>query len=65
MKVGVNQNTCNGAGICVQHVPDVFRFQEGSGKAKVIVEEVPRRLERASREAATKCPANAVLIFED
>ncbi len=65
MKVGVNQNLCNGAGICVQTVPDVFRFREGSGKARVIAEEVPPRLERRCREAARKCPVNAVLIFED
>lgn len=64
MKVGVNQKTRNGAGVCVQHVPDVFRFQEGSGKARVLVEEVPRRWERACREAAAKYPANAVLIIE-
>lgn len=65
MKIGVNQNLCNGAGICVQTAPDVFRFREGSGKARVIVEVVPPRLERQSREAASKCPTNAVLVFED
>ncbi len=65
MKVGINQNLCNGAGICVQIVPDVFRFREGSKKGEVVVEVVSPRLRRDVREAARKCPTHAVLVFED
>ncbi len=60
MKVGVNQKLCNTAGICVQLCPEVFRFQEGSKRAKVIVDEVPPQLEGKVAQAINQCPAKAI-----
>ena len=34
MKIEVDQNKCGTIGICVKECPEVFRFQEGSKKAK-------------------------------
>lgn len=64
MKVEVDQMKCRTSGMCVKECPDVFRFQEGSKRAAVIVECIPTRLEQKCRDAARKCPNNAINITE-
>ena len=64
MKVEVDQRKCQTAGICVKECPDVFRFQEGSKRATVILEKIPARLEQMCRNAAKKCPNKAISIQE-
>jgi len=64
MRVVVDQEKCNGAGICVQELPGVFRFQEGSKKGIAIRSEVAKNLEPRLREVAAKCPTGAVQIFD-
>jgi ferredoxin len=64
MRVVVDQDKCNGAGICVQELPDLFRFQEGSKRGTAIKPDVPARLEAKLREVAAKCPTGAVQLFE-
>ena len=65
MRIEVDQNKCGTIGICVKECPEVFRFQEGSKKAKVIMGEIPPALEARCREAARKCPNQAVIIYQD
>ena len=64
MKVEVDQLRCDTTGICVSKCPEVFRFQEGSKKATVILDEIPSRLEQKCREIAGLCPREAVIISE-
>jgi ferredoxin len=64
MKVEVDQMRCDTSGICVMECPDVFRFQEGSKRATVIVDEIPPELEQTCRDVAAKCPTNAIIISE-
>jgi ferredoxin len=64
MRVHVDQLKCKTYGICVQEMPEVFRFQEGSKKAKVILEEIPLSLQPKVREVALKCPARAIIVEE-
>lgn len=62
MKVSVDQQKCQTVGVCVQVCPEVFRFQEGSKKAIALVEEVPAGLEAKVKQAAGKCPEQAIII---
>lgn len=62
MKASVHQMMCGGVGLCVKRCPEVFRFQEGSKKATVTVEEIPQSLWEKCRKAAAECPNNAIVI---
>jgi len=64
MKVEVDQSKCGTIGICVKECPEVFRFQEGSKKATVIVDEVPVQWQQKCRQAARQCPNEAIIIHE-
>lgn len=64
MKVSVDPVRCNATGKCVEMCPQVFRFQEGSKKAKVMLHPVPVQLRDLCREAAYHCPEDAIYIME-
>ena len=64
MKARVNQMRCETVGICVKECPQVFRFQPGSKRATVIVDEIPPALEPKCREVAARCPSKAIFIEE-
>ena len=64
MKVEVDQMKCRTAGMCVKECPEVFRFQEGSKRAMVIMDPIPANLEQKCQDAARKCPHNAIIIKE-
>ncbi len=64
MNVVIDQEKCNGAGICVQMVPELFRFQEGSKKGIATQRTVSPSLEANVRRAAKQCPAGAIIIME-
>jgi len=64
MRAKVDQLKCRTVGECVKTCPDVFRFQEGSKRATVLVDPIPSHLEKKVREAAKRCPENAVIIEE-
>lgn len=64
MKVEVDQLKCGTIGICVMECPEVFRFQEGSKKAEVILKEIPPGLQQKCRELVRKCPNDAIIIEE-
>jgi ferredoxin len=63
MRVRVIQNKCETVGICVKACPDIFRFQEGSKKATVIVDKVPSHLEQKCLKAVDLCPNRAIVVF--
>jgi ferredoxin len=64
MKVEVDQMKCGTVGICVKICPEVFRFQEGSKKATVILDPIPTVFYEQCRRAAGECPNNAIIIKE-
>lgn len=64
MRVVIDQDKCNGAGICVQELPDVFRFQVGSKKGIPVDEEVNPSLGPKLRAVAAKCPAQAIIVLD-
>ncbi len=59
MKVKVNQDKCIGCGACVSLVNDVYDFND-DGLAHVIVNEVPKELEKEAKEALENCPVDAI-----
>ena len=63
MKVQVDENICGGAGICIEICPEVFDLND-DGLSSVKVAVVPEGLEDACREAADKCPTNAIKVEE-
>jgi ferredoxin len=64
MKVDVDQMKCGTVGICVKICPEVFRFQEGSKKATVILDPIPAAYFDKCRRAARECPNNAIIVKE-
>ena len=62
MKVEIDQLRCGTVGICVKICPEVFRFQEGSKKAIVILDPIPKALQERCLKAAKECPNDAVII---
>jgi ferredoxin len=65
MRASVDQLKCLTVGECVKTCPDVFRFQEGSKKAAVMLDPIPPHLEEKVREAAARCPQKAVVIEQE
>ncbi|MEU8027607.1 ferredoxin [Streptomyces sp. NPDC049099] len=62
MKVSVDRALCYGSAECAHRAPAVFAFEDGYGVVR------PGRAESADdpqvREAAEKCPAQAILLGE-
>jgi ferredoxin len=64
MKIRVDQLKCDTSGICVMECPELFRFQEGSKKAKALVEEVPPSMKDICIRIADRCPSKAIILEE-
>jgi ferredoxin len=60
--VRVDQTRCRTAGVCVQELPEVFRFESGSKKARVVMPVIPPELQVRCIEVAKKCPAGAIIV---
>jgi len=55
--VTIDEDECVGCESCVELCPDVFVFDEGSGKARVIK---PEGLEECIQEAMDSCPVECI-----
>lgn len=60
MKVKIDPDLCTACGLCSDGVPQVFKM--GKDFAEVINPVVPPNLENAVRDAASDCPAEAIII---
>jgi len=60
MKARIDPDLCTGCGLCSDSVPDVFKM--GDDVAQVIKPDVPANLEKAVKEAAEDCPAEAIIL---
>ena len=76
MKVWIDQDCCTGAGLCVDHCPDLFIvLDDGIGYvhdgAFVITDPdhpslpVPRRDEQAVIDAVERCPGECIYLEPD
>jgi ferredoxin len=60
MKVHVNEDRCQGHGLCRLSAPDIFLAREEDGHAYVKDETVPAGKEGEARLAADSCPELAI-----
>lgn len=64
MRVIVDQECCQGHGMCQMTAPELFGLREEDGQAYVLVDEVASELADAAREAVDACPERAVMVIE-
>ncbi len=60
MKVRIDPDLCTACGLCTDSVPQVFKM--GKDVAEVVSPSVPATLENAVKDAASDCPAEAIII---
>lgn len=65
MKVTVDEVKCCGAGTCVMLAPEVFDQRDDDGVVILLDAEPAEELHSAVREAASTCPALAIMLSED
>ena len=76
MQVWIDQDCCTGAGLCVDHCPDLFIvLDDGIGYVRdgglVITDPdhpavpVPRRYEQAAIDAVERCPGECIYVEPD
>jgi len=76
MRVWIDQDCCTGAGLCVDHCPDLFIvLDDGIGYVHdgplVITDAghpaipVPRRHEQATLDAVERCPGECIFVEPD
>lgn len=61
-EVQVDEKKCSGAGVCVQQMPSVFRFQPGSKKGYAKEPVQPDAKADALYHVAMQCPSGAIVI---
>lgn len=64
MEVAVDQDKCCGAGTCALLAPDVFDQGEDDGIVVLLDPAPPADRQAAVREAASVCPAGAIVLSE-
>jgi ferredoxin len=76
MRLWIDQDCCTGAGLCVDHCPDLFIILEdgigyvrdGAGAvtgADHRAVAVPRRYEQAAIDAVERCPGECIYLEPD
>lgn len=61
-EVVIDTYRCNGCGTCIEMCPDVFRFDEMSGKAELV--SAGPVVTDAVYQAAAYCPEKCIEILE-
>ncbi|MGE5598825.1 MAG: ferredoxin [Bacteroidota bacterium] len=59
MEFRVDQDLCISCGLCVNHCPEVFDWND-DGKADAMRNPVPPETEDCCKEAAADCPTAAI-----
>ena len=76
MRVWIDQDCCTGAGLCVDHCPDLFVvLEDGIGyvhQGSVAITDpdrpsvsVPHRYEQAAIDAVERCPGECIYLEPD
>ena len=75
MQVWIDQDCCTGAGLCVDHCPELFVvLEDGIGYVHLgglVISEaqravgVPRRYEQAALDAVERCPGECIYLEPD
>jgi len=65
MRVWIDEERCEGMGICADLYPEIFELKGAVAVVKIVEEEeVPRELDEMFREAAESCPREAIVLEE-
>jgi ferredoxin len=64
MKVVVNFDLCESNAVCMQIAPEVFEVRDDDF-LYILNENPPAELHEKVREAAERCPKQAILLEED
>jgi len=64
MEVHVDLRTCKAYANCMVEAPDVFDFDEETGKVKLLVQTVDGRMAEEVRRAVAACPVHAISVTE-
>ena len=64
MKVKIDYDLCMGDKNCNKVCPEVFEYDEDQLISRVLVDEVPKDLEEAVRQAARECVPEAIIVEE-
>ncbi|MEU6669346.1 ferredoxin [Streptomyces sp. NPDC046727] len=66
MKVSVDRSLCYGSAECAHRAPAVFAFEDGYGVVRPEGAESAEdpRVREAVREAAERCPSQAIVLKE-
>jgi ferredoxin len=76
MRVWIDQDCCTGAGLCVDHCPELFIvLEDGIGyvhEGRNVIDDpqhpsvvVPRRYEQAAIDAVERCPGECIYVEPD
>jgi ferredoxin len=65
VRVRVDLDLCQAYANCVTTAPDVFKLDEKTGLAVVVLPEPLPELERAVRDAVRLCPMRAITADDD
>lgn len=63
MRVDIDLELCQGHGQCAESAPKVFEVRD-DGFAYLLVDEIPADQEANVRDAASRCPTDAIKISE-
>lgn len=64
MKIALNTGVCRGNGACVVAAPELFDYDDATGRAVVLEDHVPDRLADSARMARLHCPTLAINLHE-
>ena len=62
MKVRIDYDLCMGDRNCNKVCPEVFEYDEDQMISRVLVDEVPEKLEELVRKAADECAPKAIIV---
>ena len=62
MKVRIDYDLCMGDRNCNKVCPEVFEYDEDQMISRVIVDEVPKHLEKLVVKAADECAPKAIIV---
>jgi ferredoxin len=65
MKVRVDVDLCSGHMLCTMECPEVFEFDNDSGKSRVAVDSIPADQVDRVHAAARACPERAIEVSGD